>query len=258
MSLLRSKVCIVTGAGQGIGLGIAQEMAREGASVVMLDRNAAVLKDAAGQIRNAGGLAEDFLLDVTDYDAYARIIADVMARHGKIDVLVNNAAINAVTKTILNDTLEDWRHLLSINLEAVYMGSKLVVPHMVTQGSGRVIHLASVQGYASSGNCGPYNAAKGAIIGYTKSMAVELGAHGILVNAVAPGFIKTPMSMVDGVDETETPEFVDLYLKRGRIPLRRVGIPEDIAGTVVFLASDYCRYMTGQVLTVDGGMMSTF
>lgn len=129
---------------------------------------------------------------------------------------------------------------------------------MIAAGGGRIIHIASVQGFVSSGGCGAYNAAKGGVIGLTKSMAVELAPHGILVNAVAPGFLRTPMSIVDGVDETGTPEFRDWYVGRGRIPLRRPGEPEDVAGTVVFLASPLCRWMTGQVLVVDGGMTATF
>ncbi len=138
------------------------------------------------------------------------------------------------------------------------MGSKLVAPHMVSQNDGRIIHVASIQGFASSGECGAYNAAKGGIIAYTKSMAVELGRHNILVNAVAPGFMVTPMSVVNGVDETTTPDFIEWYVDRRKIPMGRSGLPEDVSGTVVFLASGYCRYMTGQLLVVDGGLMSTF
>jgi NAD(P)-dependent dehydrogenase (short-subunit alcohol dehydrogenase family) len=129
---------------------------------------------------------------------------------------------------------------------------------MVRCGGGRIIHVSSVQGFVSSGNCGAYNAAKAGVIGLTTSMAVELAPYGILVNAVAPGFLRTPMAVVDGVDETETPDFRDWYVARGRIPLRRAGEPEDVAGTVVFLASPLCRWMTGQVLVVDGGMTATF
>ena len=171
---------------------------------------------------------------------------------------MNNAAINPPSKTILEDNLDDWRRTIAINLEAVYMGSKLVAPHMVERKSGRIISIASIQGFASSGEVGAYNAAKGGIIALTASMAVELGPYNILVNAVAPGFMSTPMSIVRGVNETETPEFIDLYVTKGKIPLRRTGYPEDVSGTVIFLASKYCRYMTGQLLVVDGGLMSTF
>ena len=258
MDLLDGKVCLVTGAGQGLGRAIAVEMAQEGATVILLERNRQTLEDVAQEIRAKGQKAEAHVLDVTDYDRYAEVVSAVMASQRRIDVLVNNAAINPATRSILDDTLEEWRRTIGVNLEAVYMGSKLVAPHMVAQRSGRIIHIASIQGFASSGLCGSYNAAKGAIIAYTKSMAVELAPHNILVNAVAPGFMVTPMSVVNGVDETTTPEFTGWYIDRRKIPLGRSGLPEDVSGTVVFLASDYCRYMTGQLLVVDGGLMSTF
>jgi NAD(P)-dependent dehydrogenase (short-subunit alcohol dehydrogenase family) len=258
MGLLNGKVCLVTGAGQGLGRAISLEMAHEGAIVVLLERNEETLRQTAADISSKSGKALAFSLDVTDYDRYGRVVAEVMSEHGRIDVLVNNAAINPATHSILDDTLEDWRRTIGINLEAVYMGSKLVAPHMVKQKSGRIIHIASIQGFASSGLCGSYNAAKGAIIAYTKSMAVELAPYNILVNSVAPGFMVTPMSFVNGVDETTTPEFVAWYIDKRKIPLGRSGMPEDVSGSVVFLASDYCRYMTGQLLVVDGGLMSTF
>lgn len=249
---------MVTGAGQGLGRAVALEMAGEGASVMLLERNPSTLRAVAAEIGATGGVAMPYELDITDYDAYGRAVHDVIARFEKIDVLVNNAAINPPARTILDDTLEDWRRTIAINLEAVYMGSKLVAPHMVERRAGRIVHIASIQGFASSGEVGAYNAAKGGIIALTKSMAVELGPYDVLVNAVAPGFMSTPMSIINGVNETEAPEFVDWYVKRGKIPLRRTGCPEDVSGTVIFLASRYCRYMTGQLLIVDGGLMSTF
>lgn len=258
MGLLTGQISIVTGAGQGLGRAIALEMSAEGATLALIDRNPHTLNEVAAEIAAQGGQSSQHALDVTDYDAFSRAIGDVHAQHGRLDVMVNNAAINPATKSILDDTLEDWRRTISINLEAVYMGSKLAAKVMVGQKSGRIIHISSIQGFASSGLCGSYNAAKGAIIAYTKSMAVELAPYNILVNAVAPGFMVTPMSIVNGVDETTTPEFVEWYLDKRKIPLGRSGQPEDVAGTVVFLASGYCRYMTGQLLVVDGGLMSTF
>jgi NAD(P)-dependent dehydrogenase (short-subunit alcohol dehydrogenase family) len=258
MSLLSEQVCIVTGAGQGLGRAISLEMAKEGASVALLERNGETLDATASEIAASGGRAEPYRIDITDYESFGKVVADVVARFKRIDVLVNNAAINPPSLTILNDTLENWRRTITINLEAVFMGSKLVAPHMVERKSGRIISVASIQGFASSGEVGSYNAAKGAIIAYTQSMAVELGPYNILVNAVAPGFMRTPMSIVNGVDETETPDFIEWYVKRGKIPLRRTGYPEDVSGTVIFLASSYCRYMTGQLLVVDGGLMTTF
>jgi 3-oxoacyl-[acyl-carrier protein] reductase len=256
MGLLAGRVCIVTGAGQGLGRAIAVEMSREGAVLALIERNRDTLAETAALLE--GAAFSEHALDVTDYAAYAAAVKAIQSRHGRIDVLVNNAAINPSTKSILDDTLEEWRRTIAVNLEAVYMGSKLVAPVMVAQKSGRIIHISSIQGFASSGLCGSYNAAKGAIIAYTKSMAVELAPHNILVNAVAPGFMVTPMSVVNGVDETTLPEFIDWYVDKRKIPLGRSGLPEDVSGTVVFLASDYCRYMTGQLLVVDGGLMSTF
>jgi 3-oxoacyl-[acyl-carrier protein] reductase len=258
MGLLDGKVCIVSGAGQGLGRSISLEMAAEGAVVILLERNAQTGASVRSEIESAGGKAHAHVLDVTDYERYGEIVTRTVAKHGRIDVLVNNAAINPPTRTILEDTLEDWRRTMAINLEAIYMGSKLVAPHMVAAGGGRIVHIASIQGFASSGDCGAYNAAKGGIIAFTKSMAVELGRYNILVNAVAPGFMATPMSVVNGVDETTTPDFLEWYVARRKIPLGRTGYPEDVSGTVVFLASGYCRYMTGQLLVVDGGLMSTF
>jgi NAD(P)-dependent dehydrogenase (short-subunit alcohol dehydrogenase family) len=258
MGLLTDRVCIVSGAGQGLGRAVALEMAGEGAAVVLLERNAETLGEVASEISGSGGRAEPYALDVTDYGTYAGVIADVLRKFGRIDALINNAAINPPAKTILEDKLDDWRRTIAINLEAVYMGSKLVAPHMARRKDGRIINVASIQGFAASGEVGSYNAAKGGVIALTKSMAVELGPYNILVNAVAPGFMSTPMSIINGVNETETPEFIEWYVNKGKIPLRRTGYPEDVSGTILFLASSYCRYMTGQLLVVDGGLMSTF
>jgi 3-oxoacyl-[acyl-carrier protein] reductase len=257
MGLLDGQVALVTGAGQGLGAAIAREFAHEGASVALLELNADMLEQVRAELVGKGAEVRAYPLDITDYDAYGKVVSDVIAWKGKMDALVNNAAI-AIYGTILNDTLENWRKQIAVNLEAVYMGSKLVAPHMVKANYGRIISIASIQGFAASGEAGPYNAAKGGILAYTKSMAVELGPYNILVNAVAPGFMRTPMSFVNGVDETTTPDFIEWYVNRGKVPLRRTGLPEDVSGTVVFLASSYCRYMTGQLLVVDGGLMSTF
>jgi len=256
-NLLSGRTALITGAGQGLGLAIAREFAAEGAAVALIERNPQTLAAAEQELRTAGARVLAYALDITDYEAYGAAVNDVVAHWGRIDVLVNNAAI-ALYGTILEDTLENWRKQVTVNLEAVYMGSKLVAPHMVKQRFGRIISTTSIQGFASSGSCGAYNAAKGGVIAFTKSMAVELAPYNIAVNAVAPGFMRTPMSVVDGVEESETPDFQEWYVRRRHIPMARSGVPEDDAGAFVFLASDYCRYMTGQVLVVDGGLTSTF
>lgn len=255
--LLADQVAIITGAGQGLGATIAREYADEGAVVALLELSREALQRTTQDIERQGHRVLPYDLDITDYDAYGRVIADVVNAMHRIDILVNNAAI-AFYGTILEDTLEHWRQQIHVNLEAVYMGTKMTVPYMVKQERGRIISVASIQGFASSGECEAYNAAKGGIIAFTKSLAVELGQYNILANAIAPGFMQTPMSIVHGVDETQTEEFKSWYIDKRKIPLMRTGYPEDVAGSAIFLASDYCRYMTGQVLVVDGGLMSTF
>lgn len=255
--LLEGRVAVITGAGQGLGFAVAREFAHEGAAVILLERNAHNLESATQEIRAQGGTVEPYALDLTDYKAYEQALAEATAKLGHLDILVNNAAI-AMYGTILQDKLEDWRAQIGVNLEAVYMGTKLAVPYMIKQQWGRIISIASIQGFASSGGNGAYNAAKGGVIALTKSLAVELAPYNILANAVAPGFMRTPMSVIDGVDETTAPDFLAWYVERRKIPLARTGLPEDVSGTVVFLASEYCRYMTGQLLVVDGGLMSTW
>jgi 3-oxoacyl-[acyl-carrier protein] reductase len=255
--LLNDRVAMITGAGQGLGQAIAREFAEEGAAVALVELRPDTLAAREAELRAQGYHVLAYPVDITDHDAYGRAIADTAKQWGHIDILVNNAAI-AIYGTILEDSLDDWRKQIAVNLEAIYVGTKMAVPHMIKQNYGRIISTTSIQGMASSGECGAYNAAKGGIIAFTKSLAVELAPYNILANAVAPGFMRTPMSVVNGVDETTTEDFLKWYVDKRRIPMGRTGYPEDVAGAMVFLASDYCRYMTGQVLIVDGGLTSTF
>lgn len=253
---LEGLVALVTGAAQGIGAAIAREFAGEGAVVVCIDRKPEI-EAVAAAIRKSGGEARAYAFDITDYDSYRRSVEEVGAKDGRIDVLVNNAAIS-IYGDITEDTLKNWRLQQRVNLEALYMGSKLVVPWMARRKSGRIINLASTQAIATEGRLGAYTASKGAIMSYTKSLAVELAPHGILVNAIAPGCIHTPMSIIDGVDETETESFREWYVKRRKIPLARPGEPEEVARVAVFLASRDASYITGHTLVVDGGLTITF
>ncbi len=255
--LLNGRVAIVTGAGQGLGQVIAREFADEGAAVALIEINRETLAKAEAELKAKGHQVLAYAIDITDYEAYGKAIDDVADQWDHIDILVNNAAV-AVYGTILQDKLEDWRKQITVNLEAVYMGTKMTVPYMVKQKSGRIISTTSIQGFASSGECGAYNAAKGGIIAFTKSLAVELAPYNIAANAVAPGFMRTPMSVVHGVDETTSEDFLKWYVEKRKVPMARTGYPEDVSGAAVFLASDYCRYMTGQVLVIDGGLTSTF
>ena len=257
MGLLEDRVAIITGAGQGLGLAVAREFAAEGAAVALLERNADTLEAARADIEAHGGAVFARQLDVSDYAGYAAAVEAIIAWRGKVDVLVNNAAISHQA-SLPESTLEDWRRVITVDLEAVYMGAKLVVPHMVARRSGRIINIASIQAFAMTPGVGAYNAAKGGVVAWTKSAAIDLGEYGILVNAVAPGFMATPATFVDGRPQSEQPWFQDFYVDRGKVPLRREGLPEDVSGAVVFLASDYCRYITGQLLVVDGGVTCTF
>ena len=253
---LEAKVAIVTGAAQGIGASIASEFAKEGAVVYGIDRGAHI--DAAcASIRQAGGKAFGCRLDITDHQGYAELVTRIAEERGRIDILVNNAAI-AFYEDLLNSSLEHWREIHAVNLEAQYVGCKLVAPHMIKAGWGRIVNIASTQAIATEATVGAYAASKGAIVSFTKSLAVELAPYGINANAIAPGCIHTPMSIINGVDETTTEYFQAWYVGKRKIPLGRVGRPEEIARVAVFLASDEASYITGHTLVADGGLTITF
>jgi NAD(P)-dependent dehydrogenase (short-subunit alcohol dehydrogenase family) len=254
---LQGRLALVTGAAQGIGAAIVREFVREGATVAAIDRQAEVeqvCKDVGG---GQSGKARPYVFDITDHEAYRNCVEDAVQRHGKIDILVNNAAI-CFYGDIFEDSLDQWRQTQAVNIEAIYWGSKLVVPYMAKQHWGRIINISSTQAIATEGRVGAYAAAKGAIVSFTKSLAVELAPHGILANAIAPGCIHTPMCIINGVDETESALFKEWYIKNRKIPLARPGQAQEVARVAVFLASADCSYVTGHTLVVDGGLTITF
>jgi NAD(P)-dependent dehydrogenase (short-subunit alcohol dehydrogenase family) len=253
---LVGRVGIVTGAAQGIGAAIAREFAREGAAVAAVDQKPEV-EQVCAEIRAVGGQAAAHVLDITNQDAYRNCMERIASDSGRIDALVNNAAV-CFYADILHDSLERWRRMQQVNLEAVYWGCKLAAPYMAKQKRGWIVNISSVQAMMTDGTAGSYCAAKGALISFTKSLAVELAPYGVLANAIAPGCIHTPMSLINGVDETTTDFFKEWYIGKRKIPLARAGEPEEIARVAVFLASDDCSYMTGSTLVVDGGLSSTF
>lgn len=253
---LDNRVALVTGAAQGIGAAIAAAFAGEGAMVYGIDRGEHV-ESTCTRIRDRGGQAFGCRLDITDHKAYAELVERIAEQRGRIDILVNNAAI-AYYEELLNSSLEHWREIHAVNLEAQYVGCKLVAPHMIKGGWGRIVNIASTQAIATEATVGAYAASKGAIVSFTKSLAVELAPYGINANAIAPGCIHTPMSVINGVDETTTEYFQTWYVGKRKIPLARPGRPEEIARVAVFLASEDSSYVTGHTLVADGGLTITF
>lgn len=240
MSALRT---VVTGAASGIGQAIAEQLAARGDEVIGIDISPG---DALIQA------------DLGDPASRASAIDDAIHRLGGIDVLVNVAGVWR-SGSVLDSTLNDWRAVWAIDLEAPLELTAFVAPGMVERGFGRIVNITSVHARFAQPSALAYDVAKAGLEAATRSTALDLAAHGVLVNAVAPGFVRTPMSLLpDGRDETDTEEFTAHYLDSGRLPLRRGAAPEEIARAVTFLASRENSYTTGQVLTVDGGLTMTF
>ncbi|WP_127009190.1 3-oxoacyl-[acyl-carrier-protein] reductase [Veillonella sp. CHU110] len=244
---LTGKVALVTGASRGIGQAAAIELAKAGADIIVnFIGNEAVAQETVEAIEALGRKAIKIKANVGDADDVQAMVDEAHATFGHIDILVNNAGITRDGLLIrMKDS--DWDEVLNINLKGVYLVTKAVAKLMVKQRAGRIINMTSVSGV--TGNVGQVNyaAAKAGVIGFTKTCAKELAARGITVNAIAPGFIETAMTDV-------LPE----KIKEGiaaTVPLGRMGQPEEIAGVVTFLASDFASYITGQVLNVDGGMV---
>lgn len=172
-------------------------------------------------------------------------------------MLVNNAGFQ-YTVPVLDTTIDQWRRTQAVNLEAQFVLCKLVAPYMIAHGYGRIVNIASTQAIAAEANVAAYAASKGGVAAFTRSLAVELAPHNILVNAIAPGAIHTPMSIINGVDEIESEFFQEWYVRRRKIPLGRAGQAGEIANAALFLASEECSYITGHTLVADGGLTITF
>lgn len=259
MARLAGRVAVITGAGRGIGLATAELFAREGAALALVDRDGDAAATAAAALRRVASAVAAYVVDVVEMGAADRIVAEIQRDLGAVAVLINNAAISHSTPA-LETTDEQWRAVLRVDLDAVFSWSRAAARAMVEGGrGGRIVNMASVNGWLGLAGSAPYNAAKGGVLQLTRALAVELAPHGIVVNAIAPGFIKAGLSIgPDGVDETETAWFKERYIAERRIPLARAGLPEDVAAAALFLASDDCRYMTGATLVVDGGLTITF
>lgn len=243
MGRLDNKIAIVTGAGQGIGRAIAHKLAAEGATVIVTDLNEATAKDTAAAI---GSGAIGLRTDVTDRDSVNATVDQVMARFGRIDVLVNNAGWDKGER-FLDSEPETWDRVMQINLYGVFNTLKKVLPIMALQGGGRVVNLGSDAGRVGSSGEAVYSAAKGGVIAFTKAMAREMARDGVNVNCVCPGPTDTPLFASMGGEKLR-----EALIKA--VPFRRLGDPADIANAVAFLASDEASYITGQTVSVSGGL----
>jgi 3-oxoacyl-[acyl-carrier protein] reductase/pyridoxal 4-dehydrogenase len=237
---LEGRVAIVTGAGQGIGRAIAAKLRAEGASVVVADKNAETAEKTAAEI---GGTAH--VTDVSDPDQVSALVAAAARQFGRIDILVNDAAIVPFVPWEELDFAE-WRRVMAVNIDGVFLMCKAVYPHMKQAGYGRIVNIASNVVTAGTPNMAHYVSSKGAVFAFTRSLATEVGAHGITVNAVAPG-----LTASEGVLASPHAEAFDFVVSLQSIPRRAV--PADIAPAVAFLASEEAHWITGQMLTADGG-----
>jgi 3-oxoacyl-[acyl-carrier protein] reductase len=244
---LTDRVAIVTGGSRGIGRAISLALASAGATVVVNYRgNTAAAEETLAAIAAMGGKAIAIQADVANSDDVKRLFSEVNTAYGRIDILVNNAGITRDT-LMMRMKDEDWDAVIDTNLKSQFLTTKAAISPMVRARSGRIINITSVVGLMGNAGQANYAAAKAGIIGFTKSVAREIGSRSVTVNAVAPGFIDTELTAVLSEDMREA-------LKK-QIPLGRLGSPEDVAGLVVFLASDQASYITGQTFNCDGGMV---
>ncbi|MCI9582790.1 MAG: 3-oxoacyl-[acyl-carrier-protein] reductase [Clostridium sp.] len=244
--MLKGKIALVTGASRGIGRQIALSMAREGALVIVnYNGSAARAEETVKEITKSGGQAEAVQCNVADYAAVEELMKYVIGKYKRLDILVNNAGITK-DNLLMKMGEEDFDAVIGINLKGAFNCTKHVSRQMLKQKGGRIINISSVSGVMGNAGQANYCASKAGVIGLTKSVARELGSRGITVNAIAPGFIDTEMTEVLSEDVKKA--------MGDQIPLKRFGKTEDVAETAVFLASDRAAYITGQVISVDGGM----
>lgn len=245
MKALQGRIALVTGASQGIGRACALELARAGATVALAARSADKLAALADEVAAAGGLAAAFTLDVASEESLKSGARAILDRYGKIEILVNNAGITR-DGLMMRMKRADWDDVLGTNLTGAFLLTQALLPAMLKNRWGRILNITSVVGRTGQAGQVNYASSKAGLIGFTRSLAREVASRGITVNAVAPGYIETPMTAV--LDDKQREAMM------ATIPLGRPGTPEDIAQSVAFLASDAAAYITGHVLDVNGGM----
>ena len=243
MNILEGKIAIITGATRGIGKGILEIFVAQGAKVAFTYASS---EEAAKALESEfKGKVKGYRSDASDFDAAQKLVDDVMAEFGQIDIVVNNAGITK-DNLLMRMNYEDWQKVIQVNLDSAFNLTKAVLRPMLKQRKGSIINMSSIVGITGNAGQANYAASKAGLIGFSKSVAQELGSRNIRCNVIAPGFIETEMTAK--LDEKVVDEW------RNNIPLKRGGTPEDIANACLFLGSDLSSYITGQVLSVDGGM----
>ena len=243
--LLENKVALVTGAGRGIGESIARRLAEEGAAIAVCDVMLENAQQVAASLAKDGTKANAYAVNVTDSKQVKEVCDKIVADFGRVDILVNNAGITR-DGLLLRMSDEDWDAVLGVNLKGAFLFTRAICRTMLQQRSGAIVNIASIVGVVGNAGQANYSASKAGLIGFTKTVAKELASRGIRSNAVAPGFIQTPMT--DKLSPEAKKAQTDF------IALKRLGLPEDVANVVLFLASDLSAYVTGQVIGVDGGL----
>ncbi|MFZ9045926.1 MAG: 3-oxoacyl-[acyl-carrier-protein] reductase [Cyclobacteriaceae bacterium] len=248
MKLLEGKVALITGASKGIGRAIAQVYAKEGASVAFTYLSSVEKGEAlVSELEKEGIKAKGYRSDASDFNAAQELISSVIEDFGQLDILINNAGITR-DNLLMRMSEDQWDEIMNINLKSCFNTVKAIARPFMKQRSGSIINMSSVVGVKGNAGQGNYAASKAGIIGFTKSIALELGSRGIRSNVIAPGFIETEMTAA--LDEKTVQSW------RDAIPLKRGGQPEDVANACVFLGSDMSSYISGQVIQVDGGMLT--
>ncbi len=256
--ILAGKVAVITGAGSGMGRATARLMAELGASVVVLSLKRDEVENVVKEIRVAGGKAQGLVADVSDASTPMGMVRTADEGFGRLDILVNNAAYFE-RQNVFEMPERAWQKMMDVICSAAFRLSQAAARQMTKQGeAGYIVNVTSIEASYADAGAPHYGSAKGGLNQLTRCLAVELAPHKILVNAVAPGFIDTPMSVVDGKNELEDETYLEWYVRRRKIPLARAGKPEEVAEAIVFLASPLNSYVTGHVLTVDGGLTCTF
>ncbi len=246
MNRLQGKVALITGAASGIGLATARRFAAEGATVLLGDRNGDALAKARADL--PGDMHQAVTFDVTDEEAWTALAADIKRRFGKLDILVNNAGFGKFA-SIAETSLAQWRSILAVNLDSVFLGTKAMLPLLAASGNGAIVNMSSIRGIVAGVGTGSYCAAKGGVRMFTKATAIECAAagNGVRANSVHPGHIATPLT----APAYANPEIAKALMDD--VPIGRIGEAEEIADAILFLASDESRYMTGAELVIDGG-----